>query len=348
MTGLGGAPHGPGVVFMMGPTAVGKSDIAVQLARRFPLEIVSVDSAQVYRGLDIGTAKPTRAVRQEVTHHLLDLRDPGQPYSAADFVRDAQTVVGEIYGRGRIPLFVGGTGLYFQALEQGLSPLPGADRDIRQELEAQAARYGVAYLHRLLAELDPPTAQRLHPNDAQRIQRALEVQRITGRPMSEIQRQPGTPGLAAWPLKIALQPVSRAWLHERIEQRWRGMLAAGLVGECLALYRRGDLTPHLPALRAVGYRQVWQYIRGQHTYHAMLRAGSSATKQYAKRQLTWMRRHFPASPRVAGRDDHDLAMQPSGSHESRPELALAQHIEVGPSSHEYAIVSRLLEDEYAR
>ncbi|BAU57190.1 tRNA dimethylallyltransferase [Halorhodospira halochloris] len=336
----------PGVVFLMGPTAVGKSDIAIELARRLPVEIVSVDSAQVYRGLDIGTAKPGVALRREVAHHLIDLRDPAEPYSAADFVQDAQQVVAQIRARARVPLFVGGTGLYFQALEQGLSPMPGADQQIRQELEAEAARCGLAHLHQRLAEQDPETAQRLHPNDAQRIQRALEVHRLTGRPMSEIQRQPGVPGLAARPLKIALQPVSRAWLHERIEQRFRAMLAAGLVGEVLMLYRRADLGLHLPALRAVGYRQVWQYICGQCAYNEMIRRGVSATRKYAKRQLTWMRRHFPATPCSGKRPIMGL---PSGRESTvRERLEPAYNIDVGPSSQHYVKVSRLIEEVFAR
>lgn len=337
----------PEAIFLMGPTAVGKSDVALLVARQLPVEIVSVDSAQVYRGLDIGTAKPSSAVRRELTHHLLDLRDPAQPYSAAEFVNDAQEVVTDIRRRDCIPLFVGGTGLYFQALEEGLSPMPGADRRVRAELEEQAARYGLAKLHRELAELDPPTAQRLHPNDAQRIQRALEVQRLTGLPMSEVQRRPGTPAVAAQPLKIALQPISRPWLHERIEQRFRAMLAAGLVGEGLALYRRGDLSLQLPALRAVGYRQVWQYVSGDCAYPEMIRRALSATRQYAKRQLTWMRRHFPP-PRQgkAGSACHCCCNGASG--EVRRQPRPAHQVEMGPSSHCVVKVSTLIEKELAR
>ncbi|MCG5537412.1 tRNA (adenosine(37)-N6)-dimethylallyltransferase MiaA [Halorhodospira sp. 9622] len=277
------------VVFIMGPTAVGKSELALSLAERLGGEIVSVDSAQIYRGLDIGTAKPSRAVRARCPHHLIDIRDPVERYSAAEFARDAQAAIAAIRGRGRLPVLVGGTGLYFQALQHGLSPMPPADTRIRAELAAEEAAHGVQALHRRLWALDPESAARLHPNDSQRIQRALEVYRLTGRPLSEVQREPGLPGLDEAPLKVILEPPERAWLHRRIEARFRAMLAAGLVGEVVALHRRGDLGEELPAIRAVGYRQVWHYLEGACDHPTMIRQGLRATRQYAKRQITWLR-----------------------------------------------------------
>ncbi len=277
------------VVFIMGPTAVGKSELALSLAERLDGEIVSVDSAQIYRGLDIGTAKPSPEVRARCRHHLIDIRDPAEPYSAAEFARDAQAAIAAIRSRGRLPLLVGGTGLYFQALQHGLSPMPPADARIRAELEAEEAAHGVQALHRRLQAIDPESAARLHPNDSQRVQRALEVHRLTGRALSQVQREPGLPGLDEAPLKLILEPPERAWLHRRIEARFRAMLAAGLVGEVVALHRRGDLGEELPAVRAVGYRQVWHYLEGACDYPTMLRRGLRATRQYAKRQITWLR-----------------------------------------------------------
>ncbi|ABM61449.1 tRNA (adenosine(37)-N6)-dimethylallyltransferase MiaA [Halorhodospira halophila] len=277
------------VLCIMGPTAVGKSELALSLAERLGGEIVSVDSAQIYRGLDIGTAKPSPAVRARCPHHLIDIRDPAERYSAAEFARDAQAAIAAIRSRGRLPVLVGGTGLYFQALQHGLSPMPAADAQVRAELEAEEAAYGVQALHRRLQAVDPESAARLHPNDSQRIQRALEVHRLTGRPLSQVQREPGQPGLTEMPLKIILEPPERAWLHRRIEARFRAMLAAGLVGEVVALHRRGDLSEELPAVRAVGYRQIWHYLEGACDYRTMIRRGLRATRQYAKRQITWLR-----------------------------------------------------------
>lgn len=288
------------VVFLLGPTAVGKSRAGLALAERLGGEIVSVDSAQVYRGLDIGTAKPSPAVRARCPHHLLDIRDPAEPYSAAQFVADARAAIAAIRDRGRLPVLVGGTGLYFQALQYGLSPMPAADPQVRAELEAEAAAHGAPALHRRLQAVDPEAAERLHPNDRQRLERALEVYRLTGRPLSEVQREPGVPGLAEAPLKIVLEPPERAWLHRRIEARFRAMLARGLVGEVAALYRRGDLGVELPAVRAVGYRQAWYYFEGAYSYHAMVHHGQRATRQYARRQLTWLRRQGDAVRVTAG------------------------------------------------
>jgi tRNA dimethylallyltransferase len=274
-------------VLLLGPTASGKSALAMALARDIPLEIVSVDSAQVYRGLDIGTAKPSAADRAAVPHHLIDIRDPSEPYSAADFARDAARLIGEIRARGRLPLLVGGTMLYAKALRDGLSRLPSASVTVRSRLSTEAAVQGWPALHARLAEIDPASAARIGPNDAQRIQRALEVYELTGTPLSALQEGP-RPGALQLPL-IALLPEDRARLHTRIEQRFDAMLAAGFLDEVRALRRRGDLDPDLPALRSVGYRQAWEHF-DQDTPLAQLRAEAvAATRQLAKRQVTWLR-----------------------------------------------------------
>jgi tRNA dimethylallyltransferase len=274
-------------VLLLGPTACGKSALAMQLAREIPLDIVSIDSAQVYRGMDIGTAKPGAAERAEVLHHLIDLRDPSEPYSAADFVRDAVRVIGEINARGRLPLVVGGTMLYAKALREGLSSLPSADPEVRRRIEARAMELGWPALHAELTRLDPVTAARLPPNDSQRIQRALEVIELTGVPLSQLQRAPQKPPLRL--ATIALLPEDRAELHRRIEQRFDAMLAAGFLDEVRALMARGDLDPELPALRSVGYRQAWKHLRGESTFEEFRAAGIAATRQLAKRQITWLR-----------------------------------------------------------
>lgn len=278
---------------LAGPTASGKSAVALALAERVPIEIVSVDSAQVYRGLDIGTAKPSTAERAAVPHHLIDMVDPAEAYSAARFAADARRLAGEICARGRVPLLVGGTMLYFKALREGLDPLPEAQPALRAQIDAEAAARGWPALHAELARVDPVTAARLAPADAQRIQRALEVWRATGRPLSQWHaqahsRRDAAAADAAWPL-LSLEPASRAWLHERIAQRFRAMLAAGLVDEVRALRARGDLHPGLPALRSVGYRQTWQALDEGWTAEHLAEAGIAATRQLAKRQLTWLR-----------------------------------------------------------
>jgi len=285
----------PPVVFLMGPTASGKSDLAMALAEELPVEIVSVDATCVYRGLDIGAAKPSAAERAAVPHHLIDIRDPADPYSAAQFRIDAQAAIDQIHAAGRIPLLVGGTMLYFKVLLEGLADLPGADPDLRAELEAEAARHGWPHLHAQLAEVDPDTAARLHPNHSQRILRALEVYRLSGLTMSELrqrQTEQSEPGFAErYRLtQLALAPLERAVLHRRIEQRFELMLERGLVDEVKALHARGDLSPELPAVRAVGYRQVWDYLEGHTDYAEMIDRGVAATRQLAKRQLTWLRR----------------------------------------------------------
>jgi tRNA dimethylallyltransferase len=271
---------------LAGPTASGKSALALAAAARWPLEIVSVDSAQVYRGLDIGTAKPGTADRAAVPHHLIDILDPSQAYSAALFAADARRLIGEINARGRTALLVGGTMLYFKALTDGLDAMPAADAGVRAALDARAAAEGWPALHAELARVDPASAARLPPHDAQRIQRAREVWARAGRPLSSFHGQPRSPGLAL-PL-LALEPASRAWLHQRIAERFDAMLAAGLVDEVQALRARGDLRPELPALRCVGYRQAWAALEAGDL--APLRErGIAATRQLAKRQLTWLR-----------------------------------------------------------
>ena len=269
-----------------GPTASGKSALALAAAQAWPVEIISVDSAQVYRGLDIGTAKPSAAERAAVPHHLIDILDATQAYSAAQFVADARRLIGEINQRGRIALLVGGTMLYFKALTGGLDAMPAADPAVRAALDARAAAQGWPALHAELAAVDPVTAARLKSTDAQRIQRALEVWTVSGQPLSSFHGRHSAPGLAL-PL-LALAPLDRAWLHQRIAQRFDAMLAGGLVDEVRGLRARGDLQPRLPALRCVGYRQAWAALEACDL--APLREqGIAATRQLAKRQLTWLR-----------------------------------------------------------
>lgn len=274
-------------VLLLGPTACGKSALAMALAREFALELVSIDSAQVYRGMDIGTAKPTAAERAAVPHHLLDLRDPAEPYSAADFVRDATAAIAVIRARGRLPLVVGGTMLYARALRQGLSDLPSADPAVRARLDAQAQADGWPALHARLAAVDPASAARITPNDRQRIQRALEVWETTGVPLSQLQNAPRKPALAL--ATLALLPADRAPLRARIAQRFDAMLAAGFVDEVRRLVDRGDLHADLPSMRAVGYRQACAYLHGHGDLAAMRTAAIHATAQLAKRQITWLR-----------------------------------------------------------
>lgn len=274
---------------LAGPTASGKSAAALALARAAartqPIEIVSVDSALVYRDLDIGTAKPTTAERAEVPHHLIDIRDPTEPYSAADFVRDATAAIAEIRARGHAPVLVGGTMLYFKALFDGIDDMPASNPAMRATLEAEAREHGWPAMHAKLAEVDPATARRLSPNDSQRVQRALEVFRLSGQPLSahHTGRRVRPP-----PPLISLEPGTRAWLHERIAQRFDAMLDQGFVDEVRRLRRRGDLHPQLPAMRCVGYRQAWAALDAEDL--APLREqGIAATRQLAKRQMTWLR-----------------------------------------------------------
>jgi tRNA dimethylallyltransferase len=285
-------------LLILGPTASGKSSLAMALAARFPVEIVSVDSAQVYRGLDIGTAKPTAAERAQVPHHLIDIREPDDPYSAVAFVADALPLIDRIRSRDRLPLLVGGTMLYAKALLAPLDDLPPADPAIRRRLEAEAAATGLQALHRRLAALDPPTARRIGAGDPQRIQRALEVIEITGMPLSLLhsRRPDGSHHDPALPI-ISLEPSDRAVLHRRIAQRFDQMLAAGLLDEVRALMARPGLHPDLPALRSVGYRQAWEHLAGEIDAPGLREAGIAATRQLAKRQLTWLR-SLPAHRRL--------------------------------------------------
>ena len=277
----------------MGPTASGKTALACELAARFALDIVSVDSALVYRGLDIGSAKPDAATLQKHPHRLIDIRDPAQPYSAAEFRDDALREMASITAANRIPLLVGGTGLYFRALQYGLSDLPQADPDIRERLAEEAASVGWVALHARLAELDPIAASRIGPADTQRIQRALEVIELTGKPMSAQQSAPPAP-FGYRVLKLALIPEDRSALHARIAERFDAMLAAGFLDEVRRLKSRADLHPDLPAIRAVGYRQAWQHLDGAFDLAELRNYGIFATRQLAKRQITWLRSELDA------------------------------------------------------
>jgi tRNA dimethylallyltransferase len=277
-------------ILLLGPTAAGKSAGAVALAERFGGEIVSVDSAQIYRGMDIGTAKPDEALRGRIAHHLLDVIDPTEAYSAATFAHDALRAIADIRSRGRVPILAGGTMLYFKALAEGLSALPAADRKLRAEIDARAAREGWSAVHAELARVDPQTAARLKPADAQRIQRALEVWHLAGSPLSALQGRRARSRDALGPtLRIALVPSDRARLHEAIARRFDTMLAAGLVDEVSGLRRRYALTPDLPSMRCVGYRQAWSYLEGEIDRATLRARGVAATRQLAKRQFTWLR-----------------------------------------------------------
>lgn len=286
----------PPFIALAGPTASGKTAAALALARLRPVEIVSVDSALVYRGMDIGTAKPTPQERAIAPHHLVDIRDPAHAYSAAEFARDAARCVREIHGRGALPVLVGGTLLYFKALFEGLSALPAANAGVREALEARARHEGWPALHAELARVDPATAARLAPNDSQRIQRALEVFQVSGRALSDWHAQDSAAPVAAMrpALFLSLEPQDRAWLHQRIAQRFDAMLAQGLVDEVRRLRDRGDLNAELPSMRCVGYRQAWEWLdeadAGRPQPLSVLRErGVAATRQLAKRQLTWLR-----------------------------------------------------------
>ena len=280
--------RGP-VIVLTGPTGTGKTEWAVRLAAQLPVEIVSVDSALVYRGLDIGTAKPSREARAHTPHHLIDICDAAESYSAGRFVQDAVRLVDEIQARGRTPLLVGGTMLYLRALWRGIAPLPTASPELRKTIDDRAASIGWSALHAELATLDPDAAARIHPNDAQRIQRALEVCYAAGRPISELQRETHSP-LADTPLQNwALVSANRVTLHERLELRFHEMMKLGFLDEVAALRARGDLTADHPAIRAVGYRQLWAYFDGEFPLEEAVRRGIFATRQLAKRQLTWLR-----------------------------------------------------------
>ncbi len=279
------------VLALLGPTASGKTDLALRLAETWPIEVVSVDSGMIYCGMDIGTAKPSLEERRGIPHHLIDIRDPAEAYSAAQFRHDAAVCVAAIHERGRIPLLVGGTMLYFRVLQTAMASMPDADPVIRRALDQEIVEHGLTVLYERLGRLDPVTAQRLKPTDRQRIQRAMEVMLQTGRPLSYWHAQTPAEGLpwtapTCW---MGLFPEDRSWLHHRIERRLEQMWQQGLLDEVRQLARRPDIHPGLPALRAVGYRQALQYVQGQLTQEAMRDQSLFATRQLAKRQLTWMR-----------------------------------------------------------
>jgi len=283
-------PDAPLAICLMGPTATGKTDLAMRLADALPVDLISVDSAMVYRGLDIGSAKPDALTLKQYPHCLIDILDPAEAYSAGQFCRDALAEMAEISSAGRIPLLVGGTMLYFNALQNGMAELPDAEPVIRARLEAEAVELGLAALHQRLADIDPDSAARIHPNDPQRIQRALEVYEISGKTLTELYAEQGQQDFPYRLLKIALMPPDRVDLRHTIASRFDSMLVAGLVDEVRGLYQRGDLGPELPAIRAVGYRQVWSYLAGDYDYPEMREKAIAATSQLAKRQMTWLRK----------------------------------------------------------
>ena len=280
--------HKPLAIFLMGPTASGKTDLAIQLRQQLPVEVISVDSALIYRGMDIGTAKPSKAELALAPHRLINICDPAESYSAANFRTDALREMQEISAQGKIPLLVGGTMLYYKALLEGLSPLPSADEKVRSEIEAKAALVGWGGLHQELSKIDPISAQRINPNDSQRINRALEVFYLTGKTLTELTAQKGE-ALPYDILQFAIAPEKREVLHLRIEQRFHKMIELGFQQEVEKLYRRPDLNENLPSIRCVGYRQMWEYLRGDYDHDEMVFRGICATRQLAKRQITWLR-----------------------------------------------------------
>ena len=283
------------VIFLMGPTASGKTDLAIALRQHLPVELVSVDSTLVYRGMDIGTAKPTAEELAAAPHRLIDIRDPAEPYSVADFLTDVEREISDIHSAGKIPLLVGGTMLYFRALLDGLAEMPAADAAVRAQIEHDAETFGWPYIHEQLAAVDPQTAAEIHPNHSQRLSRALEVYRVSGKTMTQLrdlqhtQSETGTFEQRYQVCQLAIAPRDRSVLHGRIEYRFEKMLASGLLDEVRYLYERGDLHKDLPAIRAVGYRQVWDYFDGIWNYGEMKERGVIATRQLAKRQFTWLR-----------------------------------------------------------
>ncbi|MBB6520674.1 tRNA (adenosine(37)-N6)-dimethylallyltransferase MiaA [Pseudoteredinibacter isoporae] len=282
------------VIFLLGPTASGKTALALEIAKQLPVEIISVDSALVYRGMDIGSAKPSAEELAQVPHHLIDIRDPAEPYSAADFRVDAEALVEDILARGKTPLLVGGTMLYFKALLDGMADMPAADAAVRMEIEQLAEKEGWPAVHAELAKVDPETAAAIHPNHSQRLSRALEVYRSSGKTMSELRRQQQAEQREGFSdryrvLQMAIAPHDRALLHRRIEQRYHAMIDQGLLDEVKAMHCRADLHVALPSARAVGYRQIWQYLDGELSLDEAVEKAIVATRQLAKRQLTWLR-----------------------------------------------------------
>lgn len=278
----------------MGPTASGKTELAVQLAQKLDAEIISVDSALVYRGLDIGTAKPTMEERKGIPHHLIDILDPAEVYSTGRFRKSALQCMDEISRRGKVPILTGGTMLYFNTIFNGLASLPDANPTVRKKLDDELAEYGKEALHLRLEKIDPESAKRIHPNDPQRIQRALEVYELSGKPISQFFREAQDDQIPFKQIKLIVAPEDRKLLHEKIAQRFQLMVDLGLIDEVRALYQRGDLTEQLPAIRAVGYRQTWSYLQGKYDLETMIEKGIIATRQLAKRQFTWLRREKDA------------------------------------------------------
>lgn len=279
----------PPIICLMGPTASGKTALAVELVKRLPLEIISVDSAMIYRGMDIGTAKPDANILKIAPHRLLDICDPAESYSAGQFREDALREIKDIIAQKKIPLLVGGTMLYFHVLQHGIAQLPQADQEIRQQILQEAEQYGWQILHERLQKIDPVSAQRIHPNDPQRLQRALEVYELTGKTLTELQTENTNNPLPYRIINIAIAPNDRATLHQKIEERFDDMLQKGFINEVETLFKRGDLHPDLPSMRAVGYRQAWDYLSGKLTAEQMRERAIIATRQLAKRQLTWLR-----------------------------------------------------------
>ena len=279
----------------MGATATGKTELALALGERFDVEIISVDSALIFRDMDIGTAKPDASELASVPHHLIDIVDPAEPYSVWEFLQQSRALAGDIAARGKIPLLAGGTMMYFHAFENGLNQLPAADPELRRRLDREIAEYGLAALHQRLLEVDPASAGRIKPTDTQRIQRALEVFELAGQPLSELQQQ-ATLGYEGGLEKIILGVDDRAWLHRRIETRFHGMLEQGFIEEVERLKGRGDLDLSMPSMRCVGYRQVWQYLDGELSHEQMIDKALAATRQLAKRQITWLRRQSGCEP----------------------------------------------------
>lgn len=284
----------PPAVALMGPTASGKTRLAIELAQTLNGEVISVDSGLVYRGMDIGSAKPTIEERDGVPHHLIDIIDPSEAYSTGQFRDQALALINTITRRGRLPILAGGTMLYFNALFHGLANLPSADQDIRRCIDEEAAAEGWHYMHRLLADVDPVSARRIHPNDPQRIQRALEVYRISGRTLTDLWAEGESDSPPCRFIRLVVSPGNRELLHERIASRFLSMLDTGLVDEVYRLYERGDLDESMPSIRAVGYRQVWAYLKGEWDYATMTEKAITATRQFAKRQYTWLRREQAA------------------------------------------------------
>jgi len=292
----------PPAIFLMGPTASGKTALAVQLAQALNGEIISVDSALVFKGMDIGTAKPCMAERGGIPHHLIDILDPAESYSTGQFRKQALALMADITARGKVPILVGGTMLYFNALNSGLAVLPEADPEIRARLDQELAELGKEVLHQRLAEIDPESAARIHPNDPQRVQRALEVYEISGKPLTSFFTAAQSEDIPYQKLKFIIAPADRKILHEVIARRFKAMLQQGLIEEVKQLYDRGDLNESMPAIRAVGYRQVWAYLKGEDDFDTMTEKAIAATRQLAKRQFTWLRKETDAIGLETGQD----------------------------------------------